>query len=990
MSNNGTNNYNGQKLTPAEAIVSRTLQSRNRFWSNVIWRTGRPALDSEWNLHNDVNLEMLSTLIRSKTPSGWLDSGENRYPSGNSGTVNNLEFYSNKESTVLDIPNVVVNGWPLLIGGINYTDTSINSVTLNAAPISLGDQRYDFVFLEVFKAQVRSRDENNNPIAQNKPSLTEIYAYGNTQYGGSNFIDDLVDTTIQPSIDGIETSQRVQLQYRIRVVSDVNFSNIDSPGFDNTVVQGQGANPTPQTTGYQFTNMKTVLNDSGLWRAGNGDEASTTALRSVDGYTYAIPMFKIYRRTQVAYNDTGIDPATAYNNQQGNSTNLASSSSDRPDGKFYDGIDFTDITDLRLKASLGDLNFDTILEKNLDLLLRGDLESGYRRTLQYDSVADSDVNGYTDFRSNEGASGKREIWSDTATDQDDIFARITTGTTDNSLDVYVVKLANPNWVTGDKIIVQKTTKLPTGTIVKATPRIYIEEKNPIGTSVAGSWSGLNTAVATFTLSGGLGHNKNLWVYYDVSLPTGQGISYVPNEMNMIKYTNYGSILSGTVVRGEILYSLPNRFQDLFSHTYENKSDATTFIELELVSQRKQFALTPMIQTTTTRDGTTRSMDVMTTDKALKIVYVPYGLQHLKGIYTSASGGTELATQAILNTQVSSVDVSDDSILIDENFYIAELTSLKYDATGGFVGSEVELLASAGGLYYPVYTHKKSAPDPLGSLVKLYDASGNLYDILTGSTAVNFRWSGRRIDVRAGSGKGYDIDGLIVDCSGSDNNALFSGFVDGQQLWIDIDYLGSVHNGAEVRLIYEHTPYQGFNVGNQDLELLHKRHNGVFFNNGTGGGTVSTSDSSGTSNYLYTPMSSKLPGSFNDYLRDGAFVDIGSKGTKRYNSDAYFYSAYDFYGYFGGGSLFKDTDYTMPSSPETTSRGFLGNPMLEVIFELPTTDQTYAEFILVLLVKNKATNEVYLLVQIGNKGIQKQEEGTLYLEIYRLDEKLLLK
>jgi hypothetical protein len=1010
MSNIGNNDYNSQKLIPTETIVSRTLQAKNRFWTNIIWRTGKPALDSEWNLMNDTSMEMICNLTRSITPSGWTDLGENVYSSGNSGIANVIQFYSNKKQQILDIPNVVVNGWPIIVGGVNFTDTSINSVTLPVASTGAAEYRYDFVFLEVWRTQVRSRDENNDDLDAargHKPDTTHIYAYGNTQFGGTNFDDDLVDTTIRPP-DGIETSERVQIQYRIRTVQGVTFSNLLSSGFESINVQGQGGNVNSQISGYQFINMKTELNDAGLWRTGNGDEASQVALRTVDGYSYAIPMFKVFRRTTIAYSDTGATPTDAYNNQQGNSSSLSTSISDRPDDKFYDGIDYTDIVDLRLKATINSLDYNQILEKNLDLLLRGELNSVRNITNQYDSISDSSVNGYTDFRSSEGSHGKRIIWTDAANDQLDLFSRLEIGMTSTLLDVYVIKNSgSTNWdgsgVNKDQIVVKTVSvKLPSGTIVKATPCLYVEQKDPFSidiSSTAGSWAGLNTNTATFTFSVNLTYNKNIWVYYDISLPAGQGLLFVHNEFLQAKYTNYNAfptvgdgIMLGSVVRGEITYSKDNRYQDLFNHPYNNIIDIvgtpTIFKEVSLVSQRKQISLQPLIQTTTTRDGTTRCVDTKTTDTTNKIVILPYPIQHLKGIYTAPVGGTELATQVKTNLPISNVDPTENTIFISDGYYIAELTSLKYDSSALFIGGEIELLDVAGGIYNPVYEHRNSSSyATVGSIVRLYDSAGVIYDVPAGSTSVNYRWWGRRIKVKGTGVYGFNINEKEVDCSLSDNNGLFSGFSDGQQLWIDMDYLGAPHNGSEIRTIYNYMPYQGLDVGGQEIKLIHRRDKGIFFNNGTGGGLIEQSIS-GTSNNKYTPISTKLPGSFNDYLRDGTLIEISSIGTKRFDSDFWMFASYDLYGYYGGGKIWAD-DFTM-SSPEITSRGFLSAPVLEVIFELPSLDQTNAEFILPLIVVDKNTNELYMLVQIGNKGIHKAEEGDIYLELYRLSEKVLIK
>ena len=64
-----------------------------------------------------------------------------------------------------------------------------------------------------------------------------------------------------------------------------------------------------------------------------------------------------------------------------------------------------------------------------------------------------------------------------------------------------------------------------------------------------------------------------------------------------------------------------------------------------------------------------------------------------------------------------------------------------------------------------------------------------------------------------------------------------------------------------------------------------------------------------------------------------------------------------------------------------------NPMLEVIFEEPAVDQTNADFFLPLIVRDKSSNELFLYVQIGNKGIHKN--ANVYLDIFRLKEKMLI-
>jgi hypothetical protein len=995
MSAQGNNDYN-KKIVPSETVVSRTLQAKNRLWTNVIWRTGKPALDSEWNLINDMATEFLGNLIRSSTPSGWINLGSNKY-SSNSGTANNLQFYSSEDDLVLDIPNVIVNGWPILVGGVNHTDTSINSINLAAVSSVLGQHRNDFVFLEVWRAQVRSRDQNNVPIAQNKPDLTHVYAYGNTQFGGTHFVDDLVDPLINPPTSGIETSQRVQIQYRLRVVSGVNFVNSLSSGFEDSAnVQGQGANPNPQITGYAYTNMGTELNDSGLWRSGAGDQASRVALGSVDGYSYAIPMFKVFRRVQNTYSDTGITPSDAANKQQANANAIVSGISDRPDGKFYNGIDATDITDLRHKVSLSEIDYSKIIEKNLHLILSGQLRSKQLQN-QYDSIADTDINGYTDFLSNQGCSGKRVVWSDAASTQSDVFGDVSVNSSDTSADVYRIPVGayGSPWTTGDQIVVQITSKLPIGSIIQATPRLYVEEKGKTVVST-GTWSGLNTNVATFTFSSTPSPiaSNDIWVYYDTDLAQGNGLSNVPENVYRINYTNYNLFpsTSGYVIRGERLEPTVTRFQDLLNNPFENEDTTTTYKETAVQKNLKQVTISPMIHTTST-DGLTRKLIINTTDSVNKTVYVPFKIQHLKGIYTTAVGGTELATKTEVNLNVTAVDVANSGIQVKVSSFIAEMTSLKYDPTGTFSGGEIELLIAGGGTYAPVYKHCSAVSGSgfgtgTGSWIKLYDVNGNLYT-LTDGNITHYRWSGRRIPATSGSGYGFQLNGFYIDCSGSDNNGVFGSLGDNSTLYVDMDYLGAPHDGAQVRIIYQYSPYQGVEVGGQNFKIVKVRDKGIFFNNGTGGGTIDSVGGSGTSNAIYSPMSSRLPGVFTDYLRDGSLITIGSAGSQRFNTDAWFYASYDLYGYLGGGSLNLD-NFTMVASPEITSRGYINSPFVEAIFESPVVDQTNAEFILVYLVMDRTTHEVFLFVQIGDKGIHKAAQGDVYLDFFRLDEKLLIR
>jgi len=285
--------------------VSRALDPSQRQMVQVIWQEGKPPLDSELNLLQQLAAEWQRTAVLRNSPSGWLGSASN--PSEvyetNVNWSNWFKFGRQRTGDQLDVQWAVVNGWLIPVTGTgtgtppgspNDSDTW-NKITLNPPPSNSGDARIDFVFLEVWQARVPP-----NPSDVNKPAVDSIYRYGNIEGGYSYLADDLQDSAI-----GFETTARVQIQYRLRVVSGLVGLTSYPDGFDPSVVKARGAASTD--TSFTFTNMAKTLNDPGLWRAGDG---SANALNTVDGYTYAIPLAVIFRRNSVAWDG---DPAQNLN-----------------------------------------------------------------------------------------------------------------------------------------------------------------------------------------------------------------------------------------------------------------------------------------------------------------------------------------------------------------------------------------------------------------------------------------------------------------------------------------------------------------------------------------------------------------------------------------------------------------------------------------------------------------------------------------------------
>lgn len=276
--------------------VSRVLSPAQANLVQVIWQQNKPPLDADLNLMQQLDDDWRRVMALRGTPSGWLGSATNARQSftTNATWSNWFKFGQQRSGEERAIEWACVNGWLVPVAGTltgtppgSPDDASTwNRITLDPPPANSGDARIDFVFLEVWLARTPP-----NPSTSNKPAATGIWRYGNVEGGFSFLSDDMQDPAL-----GFETTQRIQLQYRIRVVTGLVGLSSYPDGFDPTVVKARGA--ATANTAYVFENMRETLGDEGLWRAGDG---TANALGTVDGYTYAIPIAIVFRRNTVAW-----------------------------------------------------------------------------------------------------------------------------------------------------------------------------------------------------------------------------------------------------------------------------------------------------------------------------------------------------------------------------------------------------------------------------------------------------------------------------------------------------------------------------------------------------------------------------------------------------------------------------------------------------------------------------------------------------------------
>lgn len=269
--------------------VSRTLSAFQKQFQQLVWQADKPPLDSEMNLMGQIEMDRMQQLVRSQMPSGFVTNPiqSDRDFETSANWSNWFKFGSSQRVAYAN-----VNGWIIPVTGTGLADDLSNRINLFPPPSS--DSRIDFVFLEVWRTLIAP-----NPSALNKPSPSMLWRYGNVRFGGTNVPDDLEDPEV-----GLETTKRVQIQYRLRVVGQGSGlgTSVDMAtypdGLDDPNVLGQGANGNP-VAGFTFANMGDDLGDPGLWRSGDGDP--NNSLGTVDGYTYAVPVAAIFRRNTSNY-----------------------------------------------------------------------------------------------------------------------------------------------------------------------------------------------------------------------------------------------------------------------------------------------------------------------------------------------------------------------------------------------------------------------------------------------------------------------------------------------------------------------------------------------------------------------------------------------------------------------------------------------------------------------------------------------------------------
>jgi hypothetical protein len=293
-------------------FLAPSLHNPDKNRTQVKIGEGKPILDVEVNEIQEIQNQLRAEMYRAMAHSGVLEIGNPFLTSravttsangrGVYGIPNNSQFSTSINALELTGFDALINGYKLFINN-SLANIDRNTIILPEPPTY--GTREDLIFLEAWFENV----------------------------------DSVKDSSIIDSRIGAETSRRVKLNWRIRTVAGLDF-NVYPEGlgykFTSTsnfhiplTAQGTNEQPVSLTGNWDVDHVsafysglnrvntsisgrKVSVSDTGLYVAGNGDTNSKNILKTVDGYVYAIPLFRVKRRNSGGYREDNLNGAKEY------------------------------------------------------------------------------------------------------------------------------------------------------------------------------------------------------------------------------------------------------------------------------------------------------------------------------------------------------------------------------------------------------------------------------------------------------------------------------------------------------------------------------------------------------------------------------------------------------------------------------------------------------------------------------------------------------
>ena len=368
-------------LTNVSKSPTFTPEQRSQaFWTQ---HENRPLLGNTLSANQQIQEYERRRLVQTIMPSGFMAVGDRTIKTrgGSDIRVGDLVVgATSSDSNVFYIyaPDeeyvAFVNGWTITLYNIrgNGASSSINddylAIDMGTAPAT--GHRFDFAFLEVWKEELSSSDD--------------LARWGNVDSDESDFANDASDSRQSGTYNAI-----VVINSRIRVVQDIDYAAHPFGLNDTANVYARGGAGSVSTQAFSYQGR-------GLWRAGSGNDTSRTALGSIDGYSYAIPIAVVSRRNRANYN--------ASSNPNG--AEAIGTTATRPDGLSYDEIAAADVDDLRPQIGTF-LDKESLIRDTRDRIAANALRLGLRQE-GATGVWGNEILKSQTFTGN----GSRRSWSD--------------------------------------------------------------------------------------------------------------------------------------------------------------------------------------------------------------------------------------------------------------------------------------------------------------------------------------------------------------------------------------------------------------------------------------------------------------------------------------------------------------------------------------------------------------------------------------------------
>lgn len=298
-------------------------------------------LEDEANEMQWIQNENRAEIIRKQYYSGIIKQ-HHSYTDSEKDYISSSNYTSGENilnSFFIDKLSVNVNGYLFDIQGNNSYNMDIN-IPLNYVklpePPTTAEKVYDLVYLEMWFAEVKTGDD--------------IWSYGNYK----NFFGLQENNLLDNRIHG-ETCRRYQLKWQIRTARIPYTDKLFDENIMAIYVPAYGDRTSPSTYGFVRD-----IEDKGLWIAGDED----SNLGTINGYSYAIPLYKVLRRNSLQYSNNRLGAKLFRLNKR--------NVSDRPDGKFANIIYEDDVQDVRNFVTINSLinvfhnSFENVLLNKMD------------------------------------------------------------------------------------------------------------------------------------------------------------------------------------------------------------------------------------------------------------------------------------------------------------------------------------------------------------------------------------------------------------------------------------------------------------------------------------------------------------------------------------------------------------------------------------------------------------------------------------------------